>query len=450
MQPGLWRSVQAFSKASPAEAVRVAMGWLDEAPDSQLLATIAYITGSVRTALVDTDAAAAQCLALENRLRSSDNAAWRAAYIQSWAPAVEHGLLTQEKARELFDQYVTKGSDEETAWCSLLYLIARRQSVSSSDWSWIHSGVKCVARAGLGSTAQHWLVLTVLKGLAQSREQELTVQSPDWLDRFQSLCPVSSSNAETWNLIIGVLVDLTRTEPAIMRSLVVALATHSGHEWLERKDDNQFRYFLDELREHNQHEWVASHLCVQPGTYCRRLGLLIFAACEAPALNAATVSEVTANRVELLLREAQRYHIDYAALARLHAALAHRIDELAGHFPDLLYEEVAWQCRNTYAYRRALRSAARDNEYLVTIAANSEERMKETREALDSPALQMEVPGYARAQRLQGRRMARQTGEGCGGAVSLPEHDPQDPSLVWWGTVAFIPSGPNSVDSIDV
>jgi hypothetical protein len=133
--------------------------------------------------------------------------------------------------------------------------------------------------------------------------------------------------------------------------------------------------------------------------------MLVFAECNVPSLDQTLVKSVAPAGVELLLLEAQRFHIDYAALARLHAALAERVDELDGDLPEVLYDEVARQCRNTYAYRNTLRAAAPQNDYLLAIADDSENRIKETRESFSSPALQMDVPGYARARRLYDRYM---------------------------------------------
>ncbi len=205
---------------------------------------------------------------------------------------------------------------------------------------------------------------------------------------------------------MGTLVDFTQRAPSVMSDMVVVLARSSGREWLESDDRSEFRWFLGELVTQNQHTALASRLCFQPGTSCRRLGILMFAECKVPAPDPSVVAAASSPSVELLLLEAQRVHVDYAALARLHAALAARVDELDGDLPELLYDEVARQCRNTYAYRKALRAAAPLNEYLMAIADDSEARIKQTHDSFASPALQMDVPGYARARRLYNQYMA--------------------------------------------
>jgi hypothetical protein len=70
------------------------------------------------------------------------------------------------------------------------------------------------------------------------------------------------------------------------------------------------------------------------------------------------------------------------------------------------------QCLNTHGYRSALAAAAPHHEYLQAILADVEERLTAIHNASASPALQMEVPGHARAERLYHRRMARDVAKG--------------------------------------
>jgi hypothetical protein len=419
MQRGLWASVQAFCKMSPMEAARLAVEWLNEDPDAQELSTIAAVIGLAREQVPNDDVASRPLRDLETRLRTSGKPGWRSAYIQSWAQIASRGLLTRERLRELFDEFVMNDSDEEAAWCYLLHVIAQRTSITDASWSWILDELRRVARSGLGAASQYWLVLTVLKGLAEPAKPGGSLPSDPWLALLRSLCPIPSVNQQTWSRITGALVESTRTAPDIARQMVLTLAAYSGREWLQCDDRSEFRWFLMELAKHNQHGRVATDLCFQGGAFSRRMGMVIFSNCNVPTLDAQTLGTASATSVELLLLEAQRFHVDYAALGRLHAALARRIDELDGELPELFYEEVARQCRNTCAYRTALRAAAPNNEYLLAIAADAEDRIKETRATFASPALQMDVPGYARARRLHDRYMAGVVAKGIAGRSVL-------------------------------
>jgi hypothetical protein len=411
MQRGLWSSVEAICTTSPAEAVHLAMRWLDEAPDAQSLSTIATIVGCVREQPPNAQKASAELATLENRLRAGDSL-WRSAYIQSWARWAARGLLTRDRATELFDELVTQGADTEVAWCYLLHVLAEHKTVDADHWTWLGDQLTRVARSGLAPPAQYWLVLAVLKGLSKGVKSGVVVILKRWLDILGSLCPISAASHETWSQLTGALVDFTKTAPNLMQDMVVVLATHTGREWLAAHDRNEFRWFLMELAKQNQHTSVAGLLCFQTGMYCRRLGMRVFADANVPTLDPTIVSTVPLKSIELLLLETLRFHIDYGALARLHALLGERVDEEGVELPNLFYEEVARQCRNTYAYRKSLRAAALNNAYLLAIVDDSESRIKETRESFASPSLQMDVPGYARARRLSDQYMARAVAKG--------------------------------------
>jgi hypothetical protein len=133
----------------------------------------------------------------------------------------------------------------------------------------------------------------------------------------------------------------------------------------------------------------------------------VFAKCAVEKLASPVVSNATTTQLELLLLEAQRCTVEYGALARLHACLASRIDDIGGNLAELFYDEIALQCLNTHDYRTALRAAFPNHEYLVAILSDVEERLTATVGASGSPALQMEVPGQTRAQRLHDQKLGR-------------------------------------------
>lgn len=409
MQQGLWQSVQAICDRTPREALTLAAAWLDEHPDQQSLATIANIVGWLRLRATDDALLRESILSLENRLRTSDISTWRAAYIQSHARTLEQRPLPREIVSELFRELVRRDGDEEVAWCFLLHAIVQRDAVTEDEWTWVVQEAQLVARSGMSPSAQYWLVLIALKRLRSSMSESVASQSIELIGR---LCPIASSSQATWSQVIGALVRLAKEAPAHLRALTLVLARRSGKEWRACEDRSEFRWLLMELSKQSLDTVVASDLCFAPGMNCRRLGLQIFAGCNVPALASDTVAAVTPTQLELLLLEARRVHVDYAALARLHASVAARIELLGGDFLELLYDEVSRQCRNTHAYRVALRAAASANDYLIAIVDDSEERLKETRSSGGSPALQMDVPGFERAQRLDGRYMASVVAKG--------------------------------------
>jgi hypothetical protein len=103
---------------------------------------------------------------------------------------------------------------------------------------------------------------------------------------------------------------------------------------------------------------------------------------------------------------------DYPALARLHACLVTRVDQLSPELQDTYYNEVANQCLNTHEYREAISKTAPHNEYLSAVVTDVLERIKEMHSASESPALQMEVSGLRRGEALHNARLVRSVGKG--------------------------------------
>ena len=201
-----------------------------------------------------------------------------------------------------------------------------------------------------------------------------------------------------------------------MRELVSIVATHSGHTWLRVLTNNTLPSFFETLRRKNLAQAVSSDLCFSYGARLRQLGITVFDECGIQELDAAAVENATATQIELLLLEARRRRIGHGAVARLHACLADRVDGIGENLPDVFYEEVSRQCMNTHEYRVALAGARPGHEYLQAILADVGERLIAIRNASDSPAIRMQVPGQMRAQKLHDRRFLQEVSK------SIKEH----------------------------
>jgi len=131
-------------------------------------------------------------------------------------------------------------------------------------------------------------------------------------------------------------------------------ARHSGQEWLQVIQERRLVAFFQILRQKGLPRLFLKNLCMGAGAPRVTLGLVVFAECHVEKLGSLVVSSATATQLEVLLLEMQRKTVEYGALARLHASLADRVDEIGGHLAKVFYEEVALQCLNTHHYRSAL------------------------------------------------------------------------------------------------
>lgn len=403
IQQGFWGCVEAFCIRSPPEAVAVAERWLDTKPELPALGVIGNMIGWLRLKVVSDPSSAALFEALEQRVQAHGHPAWRAIYIQSWAHAVGQAILNEKKALDIREPYRCSTCDEEIAWCFLLNSIVHSDRPS---WSWAHRELTRLASPGLDERAKYWAVLAAMHGLRNADQSDI-IPAERWRGLFAALLPVAAVSTATWDQILHTLTTLVEEDLTAMRELVMLLARGSGEAWLEVVKQRKFLSFFQLLRRKGLHSVVSGDLCFQSGASSRHLGLVVFSECSVEALGESVVRSSTATQLELLLLEAQRRSMEYPALARLHACLADSVDRVGGSLPELFYEEVARQCLNTHDYRSAIAAAAPNHEYLGALVLDVRERLSATHKASGSSALQMEVPGFARAQRFHDLKLAR-------------------------------------------
>jgi hypothetical protein len=402
-QRGFWGCVDAFCSTSPEAAIIVCGRWLDARPLSLCLNVISHMVGWLRIAVRGHAVIPDGFLRIEDRLKAAGCPAWRALYIQSWTRGSESFSISEKEALDIRDLYVVADSEEETAWCLLLNSVVQADRAA---WHWAHRELMSMAGPALGENSKHWVGVAALYGIEAAPQSDL-VSADGWRDVFRALLPIASGVA-LWRNIHDTLASLANKDGAAMRQLVRLLPAQSARTWLQALKSKDFAWLFQILREKGIAPGVSADLCFAPGASVRQVGLLVFDECSLRELDPDVVRSATPTQMELLLLEAQRRHIGYGALARLHACLADRVDEIQANLPELFYDEVSLQCMNTYEYRVTLANARPGHEYLQAIVADVGERLAAIGKASRSPAFRMQAPGQARAQILHDRRFVRE------------------------------------------
>lgn len=413
-QRGFWGCVEAFCATSSRAAVVVAGRWLDTTAESPSLDAVSNMIGWIRTAVRDDPTSTTDFVDLEERVKAAGYPAWRALYIESWARGDGILSITEQGALDIRDRYLQADAEEETAWC---FLLSSAIHSKRDCWHWAYRELRGVARPRLNEASKRWAVAAALHGVDVARPDD-AVPAPAWRDLFRALLPIATSSVGIWQNVHNTLASLADTDSHGMRELVKTIAGGSPQTWLQSLGHKNFTWFFQVLKTKGLAQAVSTDLCLSPGAGVRQLGIMVFDECSLQCLDAAAVRSATATQVELLLLEAQRRPIGYGALARLHACLADRVDEIGEVLLELFYEEVRRQSMNTHEYRVALANARPDHEYLQAIVADVQECLAAIGKASCSPAFRMQVPGQVRAQKLNDRRFAREVSH------SVKEHSP--------------------------
>lgn len=403
-QKGFRAVTQAFCGTSPDAAILVCERWLATRPPSPSLNVISNMIGWLRIEEHRSAEIGAHFRRLENRVQAGGYPAWRSLFIQSWTHRSGHFPITEQQAMDLRNRFVVPNSNEETtAWCILLNSVVHNDRTA---WYWAHRELMSMAIPALVQDSKNWIGIAALYGIEHAQQTD-SIPTEQWRDLFRLLLPISVG-APLWNVVHETLASLASENWADMRRLIELLAAHCAGSWHQELRGGDFRWFFQDLKAKTPISLIATELCFGACEGIREIGLLFFDECGIERLDPNAVQTATPVQIELLLLEVQRRHISYGALARLHASLPERVDEIQAHLPELLYDEIALQCMNTNEYRETLLIARPDHEYLHAIVVDARERLETISKASRSAAFRMQAPGQERAQLLHDRRLVRE------------------------------------------
>lgn len=402
-QRGYWNIVAAFTEHTPLAALQVASHWLASEPDENGRNVIARIVGRARAALKEGESAKGEFDAIEARLRAQGRPEWRALYLQSWAQTAGTAVLTEGKALQLRDEMASRGVPEQSAWCYLLSTVVQADPLARA---WVYRELARLASPTLEPSARYWILtasMAAWEGTAESTE----VPRALWEDLIVALLPFGAAETGLWNRLEYFLRDMGRRAPDRLLSFIRSVAQKAGAVWLDRLAQHESDSSITFLRDLQVHQSMATNLCLGDTAPERRLGLMIFTRTFVEGLSPDLMAQADAKHIELIFREAQLQFMEAPALARLHASLAAYLGQPDAKIAEQFFDEVELQAMNTNGYRTALKKAAGENAPLLAVLAKVEEFFTRLGEAAKSPALQMQVPGYLRAEVMFARRFSR-------------------------------------------
>ncbi|MDR1279218.1 MAG: HipA domain-containing protein [Opitutaceae bacterium] len=410
-QIGFWNSVAAFVEHSTKDALELASFWLDQKPGEREQTIIARMVGHLRLQVARSGTLETRFRNLENRLKGKGWADWRALYLYSWEHTRRGGageVLSENEALGLRDE-IELGSDAEiTAWCRVLVTFVWSGDMSARGW--IQQEMDRLASPRL-SPAACWSILQGCITAWKDSSENDPGMCILWENTLIKLLPFDDSGKGAWNQLGDFLRDVGLHDSMRLLELVRKIANKSGIRWIRRFEEDDFIHYLTFVAKPDLNAFLATNLCFGKTCFERKTGLLIFARSGVQGLQADLLNQADARQVELVYREVQaspEWLGADSAQARLHACLASRMDEFGGDLSASFYEEVELQALNTHEYREALSQAAPQHERLRGILETTQRALQHLgTEVAKSPALQMQAPGYARAQHVFARRFSR-------------------------------------------
>ena len=402
--------LEIYARNKPPEALDLVQRWtsaaMDDATSNMAARMLHWARESPQAGESDVRHALNQ---METALASGDKAQ-RALLLESWAFSSSSPALDEMKAIQLRNDLVQGSVEEIRAWC---FLLAQVVTCASAKWSWALKELHSIAKPGLTPTARYWVGEAAMKGWKQA-PAETTIGRTDWETLFFALAPMGEADGNLWKQWEHFIVDAYKIDPGEAQHFLMRVAETSGSAWSQLLETNRdgFAWLCRSLQVSDPVGSTVTALCLSGIRSARRVGVRLFECCGLQALEPGAIAQADATQIERIILEFVLKIGEYDHLALIHICLAGRVDQIGGELAVTFYDAVKTEALNTNQYRQTIRARAAGHTKLCACVDKAEQEIDTSNKAGASPALQMHIPGYQRAQVLAGRRLAREVSKG--------------------------------------
>jgi hypothetical protein len=407
-QSGFWSCLENYCHFQTVEALIVLKSSANS-DDLQFRSTLARMLNWIREvsekANMQTELAEVELL-----LRSQGAPVLRSIYFESWGYSVANDGMYEDRAMALKEDFFRHGSEQKSNWA---FLIANAVMADRTSWRWAYREIDALCSESLDAQTLHWLRSASLAGWKTATSSDL-IGKEAWGILFTKLPPLQLEAGEVWNQLEYVLIESLSNDFPSVQTFMTRLAMHSGDNWakLLEKGQGQFSSLHSRLLNTGHAGTIITKFCLSPRRTVRRIGVKMFLECGIDFLEQDSVARATSAEVELLIHQAALQLGHDEGIAKLHACIASRVEEIGGQLEEIFYDEVSTQALNTHAYRSVMEKFCVTNSKMIKCVEDARQRISETMAAGNSPALQMTVSGIRRAESISMRRMSRFMQEG--------------------------------------
>jgi hypothetical protein len=399
VQQGFWRCVEAYTQTFPNEAFALAQLWFEQGPSRSDQIVLSRILGILRD-VEDNKELDSKRISLEQRISSEGRPAWRECCILSWLPQIPHKIFSSDVYAAL-KKLAEQGPSESGAWRQLLCSIVMQRK---DLWENAFADLNIPSSNPI---CRYWTGFAALEGYQV--DPEGPILRKEWETLFLSLLPFDPDHESGLVQLLAQLLNLVSDkQPNHLHILLPLIANAGGNSWLaliEGDAGDHFEYIFKNLP---IRQALTTSLCLGQNYLERRTGLWLLRIDQAMRLDISIVQSASPERAELLFCETQRSLIDGKTIAQIHAALCLREMKTNASFEDDLRSEMRLQALNSYDYRVILKTRLPADSPFLVVLTDVEEEFVALKSVLKSPALQMAVPMYSRAEGIARAKMSRE------------------------------------------
>jgi hypothetical protein len=402
---GFWRGIEKWVSGRTKDAIGGFRHLLSIKLDEVGVTIGAAILGALRveaaTDVVET------CQEFET-LKTDAEASKRVLYFRSWInTAWLRGLTDQEFLHCLNSMASGDPAEKEEAYNFLRCLLVHGKTSEHSfsigfEWLVMHGN------GAMSDLTKHRVVelIEAILGKAPGISMEVTRQL---LQILVNALPIKIENRGTWDrlehLLVSVLEKHQAQFPAWYFSIIDA-----HPDIIKRTSDKEFTlgYLVSRMQQiQGASDFLASEL-FSPLEHRRKLAFTLFE--ELPfetSLNGA-LSNVSENEIALCIFEMRRQYLAPAATARLILALGERVETSGKNLIELYQEELLYQAKSLPgAVLGALKASPSPSSLVQDVVSAAETYFEKLKIAHSSELNSMEIPGWARARMLRGRKQSK-------------------------------------------
>lgn len=401
IQNGFWGCVDSYTKNFPNEAFSLAQSWIEQIPQESDQIVLSRIIGILHDIKTD-EYLNSRRYPFEQKISSAGRPEWRTCYILSWLqqiPNKEFNVDIYDTLKEIANQ----GMAEANAWRNLLCSIVRHRK---DLWSKAYADLK---------TPSSNAICRYLTGRAAvdgyKADSEETISRKEWETLFISLLPFDLTQEGGLVLLLEELLhEISEKAPDHLHVFLPLIANSGRDSWLSLIESDASRKIEWIFRNLSVRQSLTTDLCLGHNRFERKTGLWLLRMEPAISLDTSIVLLASQKCAELLFYEVQRTLIlDGAIIAHIHSALCARDMNNNPSFKDELRTEIKLQALNSHDYRTTLKTLLPPDSLFLTILDEVEGEYTTLQDALQSPALQMDAPGYLQAEGMARIKIARET-----------------------------------------
>ncbi len=402
---GLWRGIEKWVQGRPKDAAGGLRHLLCLTLDEATVTIGAAILGALRAGAA---AEAAELCREFDALKTDAEVSRRILYFRSWINTAWLRGITDQEFSDCLSFMGDGGLAEKEEGYNFLRCLLVHDKTSEHSFSIGFEWLVAHSNGVMSDLTKHRIIelIEAILGKAQGVSTEMMRQL---LQVLVTALPIKIENRGTWDRLEHLLTAILEKHQSQFPAWYFAILD-AHPNIIKRTSDNEFAlaYLVSRMQ---QIPGAADFLALEffsPLEHRRKLAFTLFEELSFETSPKWVLSSLSENEIALCIFEMRRQYLAPTATARLILALRERIDGAGKGLVGLYQEELLYQAKSLPgAVLGALKTISNPSSLVQNVISDAEAYFEKLRPTHNSELNSMEIPGWARAKMLQGRKRSK-------------------------------------------